>query len=143
MPGQEAPAFTARAASTCPACLPHAMRTAGAALDVLDSDDDTALSLAIQYSHPACVRALVLAKASLARLSAEQLRSVVRLLAQACQVGASAVLRGLATGRRSPRLLRTGLPWEVPLTSRLPACPALAAGCPLPAPALQEETGAE
>ena len=59
------------------------LAAAGAALDERDADDDTALSLAIAHSHASAAKALVAAGASLARLSAEQLRSLVRLLGRA------------------------------------------------------------
>ena len=56
--------------------------SAEAALNIRDRDDDSALSLALAHGNAGATRALVQAGASLARLSAEQLRIVVRLLGQ-------------------------------------------------------------
>lgn len=109
--------------SPAPACDALCSRgsNAGAALDVLDADDDTALSLAVTYAHPACVRALVLRHASLARLSAEQLRSVVRLLAQACEE-VSACSESWEVWGAAARLptLAVRLPSAMPLSGTLP-----------------------
>lgn len=65
----------------------------GAKLDLRDDDDDSALSLAAERGHGAAALALVRAGASLARLTPEQLRALVRLLGQAGKVSAGTGLR--------------------------------------------------
>lgn len=59
---------------------PGSTLPAGANLDVFDTDGDTALMLGAANGHAGVVQALCKAGASLARLSAEDLRAVVRLL---------------------------------------------------------------